>query len=136
MSEDSETFEFVDRRHSAASAPTDASASAEDAAGSPDERGTNLEDEPSPEGGHPRLAAADRLLMCLDILHQGAWIALGLVQDPVTNKVEANLPEARALIDATAAIVEAAEPLVDGKAMQELRNLVSTLRMNYVNQTR
>src|SRR4051794_4493955 len=45
-------------------------------------------------GAMPRLNVRDRLLMCIDILNQGAWISLGLISDPATGKVEADLPQA------------------------------------------
>ena len=131
MPDSEESFEFVDKRRSSGEAVPDEPAQETDdrsaAAGEPE---SATHGEP-----HPRLAAADRLLMCIDILHQGAWIALGLVTDPVTNQVQKDLGEARVLIDATAALAEHAEGFVDEPVKRELRNLVATLRMNFVNQS-
>jgi len=129
MPEDEEHFEFVDKRGTGSTG--DASAGARSDSGQ-----TDAGEEPDGAGKHPRLAAADRMLMCLDILHQGAWIALGLVEDPNTQKIERNLTEAKALIDAVAALAESVEAFVDESARRELRNLVATLRMNFVNQSR
>jgi len=133
MPEDEEHFEFVDKRGTGSAG--DASAGARSDSGQTEAGGSSGE-EPDGAGKHPRLAAADRMLMCLDILHQGAWIALGLVEDPNTQKIEKNLTEAKALIDAVAALAENVEAFVDESARRELRNLVTTLRMNFVNQSR
>lgn len=88
------------------------------------------------QGGHPRLNARDRLLMCIDILGQGAWISLGLHTDPVTQQVEKNLAEARAQIDAVAALAQAVDSMVEPDLQRELRRLVGDLRANWVNQSR
>jgi len=132
MEEEEEHFEFVDKRRTAQS---------QDARGGEYERAQQEPQsggKPQPEETqeHPRLAAMDRLFMCLDILQQGAWIALGLVTDPVTNKVERNLEEAQQLIDAVAAICEVLDPAVEEPVRRDLRNLVANLRLNYVNQVR
>lgn len=129
MPEEEEGFSFVDKRGAAA-----------DAADSAPTAGVGDNPEPpedaEAEGDHPRLAARDRLLMCIDILHQGAWIALGLVTDPVTSKVEQDLNEARLQIDSVSDLVDKVIPLVDESIQRDLRALVSTLRVNFVNQSR
>lgn len=135
MQENEETFEFVDRRFRREESGMENEAPQGAAEGT--SQGAEEQKRTADAGErHPRLAALDRLLMCMDILHQGAWIALGLVADPVTNKIERDLNEARALIDAAGAIADATEPLADDDIKRELRNLVATLRMNYVNQVR
>jgi hypothetical protein len=131
MPENEESFEFVDkRRTSGDTSPEKPRPRPADDAELPPTQESDARGEP-----HPRLAAADRLLMCIDILHQGAWIALGLVTDPVTNQIQKDLGEARSLIDATAALAEHAEAFVEEPVKRELRNLVATLRMNFVNQS-
>lgn len=131
MSEQEESFVFVDKRG------TSGQSSAPDAETS-ESTSPEANAEPSPDGegteSHPRLAANDRLLMCIDILHQGAWIALGLVNDPVTNTVEKNLDEARVLIDSVSDLAARVEPRVDASIQRDLRTLVSNLRVNFVNQ--
>lgn len=132
MPEEEEHFEFVDKRRTARSADDQP-----DTAERPQEATTRSDEaEARSESEHPRLAAADRLLMCLDILQQGAWIGLGLVPDPVTQHVERNLDEARQLIDGAAALAEIVEPGVDEPIRRELRTLIANLRLNYVQQVR
>lgn len=134
MPEEEEHFEFVDKRRTARPAGEADERSAAGPAASAG--GAGQRDAEEEASRHPRLVAADRILMCIDILQQGAWIALGLVEDPVTNKVERNLDDAKILIDGVASLAENVEPLVDESAQRELRNLVAMLRMNFVNQAR
>jgi hypothetical protein len=82
----------------------------------------------------PHLKAVDRLLMCVNWLHEGAWIALGLVQDPATEKIEQDLEGARAAIDSIAFLVSKADPHVDEATRRELKNLVMDLQLNFVQQ--
>ncbi|MGC8669264.1 MAG: DUF1844 domain-containing protein [Chthonomonadales bacterium] len=82
----------------------------------------------------PPLTIQDRLLMCIDILHQGAWISLGLIADPSTGKVEKDLDAARRAIDAVAFLADQAEPLMDDGGRRELKRIVADLRLNYVRQ--
>lgn len=132
MPEEEERFEFVDKRRTTGGSP--------EAESKEDDRTASSAAETPPgsdeSGEHPRLAAVDRLLMCLDILQQGAWISLGLVLDPVTQKIERNLGEAKQLIDACAAIAEIVEPSVEEPFRRDLRNMVANLRLNFVNQAR
>jgi hypothetical protein len=131
MSEEEESFEFVDKRRTTVDARVQAD-------GPDDGAETRTDDNAGTDDGagetHPRLAARDRLFMCTDILHQGAWIALGLVKDPVTDKIEKDLNEARVLIDSVADLVARIEPLVEEPIRRELKSMVATLRMNFVNQ--
>jgi hypothetical protein len=82
----------------------------------------------------PHLSATDRILMCINWLHEGAWIALGLVQDPATEKIEQDLEGARAAIDCIAHLVGKVETKVDEATSRELKNLVRDLQLNFVQQ--
>ena len=133
MPEQEESFVFVDKRGAAGKSEPPQSETGADETKPPEPKDDAAQDDAAREA-HPRLAANDRLLMCIDILHQGAWIALGLVNDPVTNQVEKNLDEARVLIDAVSDLATRIEPRVDASIQRDLRTLVSNLRVNYVNQ--
>lgn len=135
MQNEEEGFEFVDKRRTTGSADAETPTPSGKSEAPREEDVESFEGTGGEGGVHPRLAAADRLLMCIDILHQGAWIAMGLVNDPVTNQVQKDLAEARVLIDATAGLAEHAETYVEEPVKRELRNLVATLRMNFVNQS-
>lgn len=123
-------FTFVDKRGGVDK--PDADIPTADLDLEPDDNDPAAEQDDGSMPPHPKLGARDRMLMCLDILGQGAWIALGLHADPATNEVTENLAEAKAMIDSLAAVATAVEPLVDGPLKREIRNLVTDLRANYV----
>jgi hypothetical protein len=123
-------FTFVDKRGGADSPDALPQTPEMDTELDDSDQAPEQDDESMPP--HPKLGARDRMLMCQDILGQGAWIALGLHADPATNEVTENLAEAKAMIDSLAAVATAVEPLVDGPLKREIRNLVTDLRANYV----
>ncbi len=124
--EEQEGFNVVDKRRVNA-----------EAAGQPAEEEIDAPPPPEPEQearmeGLPQLKVRDRLLMCFDILYQGAWISLGMVADPSTGKVEQNLDEAKVAIDSAAFLVGKLEGLVDEPTQREIRRVVSDLQVNFV----
>lgn len=119
-------FEVVDKRHTRRDDAAQEEAPHADASARPGET-------PSEEQ-LPPLTVQDRLLMCIDILHQGAWISLGLIADPSTGKVEKDLDAARRAIDAVAFLAEQAEPQLDDAGRRELKRIVADLRLNFVRQ--
>lgn len=141
--EEEQGFTFVDKRRTAqpASEPTADAAAPQSAPGKIDTSDVPPSppmeaegDERFPEGAH-RLSVLDRLIMCIDILNQGAWISLGLISDPATGKVEKNLPDAKIAIDAVASMAGQIENELDETTRRELRNLVRDLQLNYVQQS-
>jgi len=125
--EEPEGFEVVDKRH--VRRDGDASPAEEAPPAADQDEGTGPNEEQLPP-----LTVQDRLLMCIDILHQGAWISLGLVADPATGKVDKDLDAARRAIDAVAFLAEQAEPLLEDAGRRELKRIVADLRLNYVRQ--
>src|SRR5690348_583595 len=94
--EEEEGFSFVDKRRVNAEAAHNAEDPAQDETDAPPPP------EPEQEARRealPQLRVRDRLLMCFDILYQGAWISLGMVADLSTGQVEQNLDEAKIAID-------------------------------------
>jgi hypothetical protein len=141
-------FTFVDKRRvaqdaDAAPAGPEPSAAADDASApvAPnsglDANGADDASTPGEEPHtHPRLRPADRVLMSIDILHQGAWIALGLVTDPASGSIERDLGEARMLIDCVKALADQVQDHLDDQMQREIKSLVGNLQLNYVNQMR
>ena len=132
--EQEEGFSFVDKRRvspetppaeKAAPAPTEDSAESEE----------DFEAEFGSQAGLPHLSVRDRIFMSIDILHQGAWIAMGLRADPATGEVEQNLDDARIAIDCVTVLASKIEDVLDDATRRELKRIVSDLQMNYVNQT-
>jgi hypothetical protein len=85
-------------------------------------------------GGVPKLAVVDRLLMCIDILHQSAWISMGLVSDPASGQIERNLSDAKIAIDCVAFLAGKLEGQMDDSTQREIKRLVSDLQVNFVRQ--
>jgi hypothetical protein len=127
MAEEESGFSFVDRRHAAPETPP------AEPAGAPAEPGFSSEADDE-NGSLPALQFRDRLLMCIDVLHQGAWIDLGLVANPATGLVAKRIDDARAAIDAVSFLAEKAMVLVDEATQKEIRGLVTDLRLNFVRQ--
>ena len=134
--EEQEGFTFVDKRHAPVS-EENAPAPSDDYSGPAGSAGAEREAEDEsfgPTGPLHRLTVRDRFLMCIDILHQGAWIGMGLVPDPATGQIEKDLAGARAAIDAVAFLAEHVENQIDEATRRELRDIVNDLRLNYVRQ--
>lgn len=77
---------------------------------------------------------AELLRDLVNVVAARAWVALGLVPDPVTHHTAQNLDEARLAIDAAAALADLASPRLADSDRRDLQNLVATLRLNYVEQ--
>ena len=135
MSDEQESgFTFVDRRHANEAAEGERPA---ESAGSSAEAVSPEPTTGQPSGSPfqiPNLSSTDRILMCINWLHEGAWIALGLVHNPATDKIEQDLDGARAAIDCIVYLVSKAEPALDEATRRELKNLVRDLQLNFVQQ--
>jgi hypothetical protein len=136
MTEEESGFTFVDKRR----VPEDAGdVASEDASTSPSPNADSSAETDTPQDTSaapplPRLTVRDRLLMCIDILHQGAWISMGLVTDPATGKIEKDMAQAQIAIDSVAFLADKVEEMLDEQTRRELKNLLSDLRINYVQQ--
>lgn len=149
-------FTFVDKRtipqdtaeldspNSTTSGPETTTATADPMQGTDDNRaseqaadsgGSQDPDASNHPGAMPRLNVRDRLLMCIDILNQGAWISLGLISDPTTGNLEKDLIQAKNAIDSVAFLANKVELELDEETRRELRNLVRDLHLNFVEQS-
>lgn len=87
----------------------------------------------------PELLAPDLPVVLASMamgLEEQAWRHLGLVTNPVTHAVEKDLQKAKIAIDVVAFIVTQVSPLVSDIQRRDLQNKVSTLQMNFVQQSR
>jgi len=93
---------------------------------------------PSSGGAGPQaiplgaLPTADVLVWNLSLLAGKAWEGMGLVPNPLTNKVEKNLDEARLAIDAFAAIFEVLRLRIEEPTRREMETVLTNLRINFV----
>ena len=78
------------------------------------------------------LPTADVLVWNMSLLAGKAWEGMGLVPNPVTNKVEKNLDEARLAIDAFAAIFDVLRLRIEEQTRREMETVLTNLRINFV----
>ena len=78
------------------------------------------------------LPTHDLLVWMLSVLAAKAWEGMGLIANPLTNKVEKNMEEARLAIDAYAAAFEVVRVRVEERPRRDMETLLTTLRLNFV----
>jgi hypothetical protein len=123
-------LEFTDKR--VRDTPDEAGPPPADAAPAPAADETpaeTAEDEP--------LAAMDvyaLLTTTISLLSSGAWAWMGLTASPFTGKMEKDMPQAKTAIDTVAFLVDQVEPRLSETDRRDLRNMLSNLRLNYVQQ--
>jgi hypothetical protein len=127
-------FTFVDKRRTNPDAPPAEPSTSQEEANDPASPSSEADASAAEPHGLPSLSVRDRLLMCIDILHQGAWISLGLIADPATGQIERDLDQAKAAIDSVAFLAGQVEHELDDVTRRELKSLVSDLQLNYVQQ--
>lgn len=128
--EEENGFTFVDKRHTSASASESAEAPASPTASR--EAAPTEAAETGPTGPLHKLTVRDRILMCLDILSQGAWIAMGVLEDPATHERTSDLAAAKRAIDGVAALAELVKPELDPATQRDVDALVSEMKLEYV----
>jgi hypothetical protein len=135
LAEEESGFTFVDKRKPAASEEPQASEAPTEQTAPTAAPETELEVEGDEEQRLPHLTVRDRLLMCIDILNQGAWISLGLLSDPSTGQIEKDLPQAKVAIDCLRLLAEKVEADLDDVTRRELKSLLNDLQVNFVQQS-
>jgi len=133
--EEEQGFRVVDKRGAAPGAEEPAAPATEQAAqGGPSE----AEDE-SGEGfeGAEQVEPIDVygvLRYCIALLQGHAWQAMGLVPNPINNKIERDLDQAKVAVDCVAYLVQQLEPGAAPDELPGLRSLLSDLRINFARQ--
>lgn len=75
----------------------------------------------------------------IGLLAADAWTRLGLIANPVTGKVDKDLPQARVAIDCAAAligVIDTQESQLPESLRGDLRRVLSDLRINFVEQSK
>jgi hypothetical protein len=97
--------------------------------------------EPPPDAGASQavplaaLTTTDLVHSFLSLLSLKAWEGMGLVPNALSGKTQKNLDEARLAIDAYAAIFELLRSRMDEGPRREMENLLTTLRLNFVDKS-
>lgn len=81
------------------------------------------------------LATSDLVHAFLSVLALKAWEGMGLVPNAVSGKTQKNLDDARLAIDAYAAVFEILRSRIDEGPKHEMENLLTTLRLNFVDKS-
>lgn len=133
---DAEGFTFVDKRRVAAdpseSQPVPEPQAAQPASGDADTP-ADLESGDAPDTTH-QIA-----LYALGLLQMNAFQQLGLISDPKTGKANRDLAQARVAIDCVAAlasVLDAPDSLLDPNLRQDVRRVLTDLRLNFVTQSK
>jgi hypothetical protein len=138
MSEEQDTFTFVDKRRtqveSASSetsnaAPVDTPSPTESAA---EDRFDDDDETDAPPDTYSLIG------YCISLLASDAWQKLGLLADPKSGQAQPDLPQAKVAIDAVgdlaARLETASQEAVPESLRRDLRTLVNDLHLNYVSQ--
>lgn len=135
MTEEESGFTVVDRRR-AARPESESAASTPETSASTEAPAPPQTDSPAlslPDDALPRLTVRDRMLMSIDILQQGAWIAMGLIPDPATGQKEPpDMAAARTAIDCVVFLAKQVEGTLDDETRRHLRGLLNDLQMYFV----
>lgn len=95
-------------------------------------------EEPSPEdlaAGLPPVDVYALLGSFIGIMGAQAWQWMGLVKDPSTGKIEKDMAQAKVAIDAVAALAAQLEGKVSPSESEQLKAMLSDLRINFVRQS-
>ena len=76
------------------------------------------------------------LALFLGELRTLAWLRMGLVANPMTGQIETDLTQAKMAIDTVVYLAEQLEPHVAPEERLPLKDMVSDLRLNFVEQSK
>jgi hypothetical protein len=82
-------------------------------------------------GGQPT-SALDLVQMCIGMLNEIAWVKMGMVPDPMSGTLGADLPQAQLAIDCAADLAHRLERHVDARTQRDLQTLIQNLKLNFV----
>ncbi|HEY3414832.1 MAG TPA: DUF1844 domain-containing protein [Armatimonadota bacterium] len=91
----------------------------------------------STDEGAPQMPPIDvygLLKTTVSLLSNGAWAWMGLTPSPFTGEMDRDLDQAKVAIDSVTYLVAQIESHLDDESRREMQNVVSMLRVNYVQQ--
>jgi hypothetical protein len=77
----------------------------------------------------------DHLALMLDQISAVSWQKMGLQPDPITNRMEKDLYQAKIAIDTAAFLAHELEQNLDAEDRKQVQSLITNLRINYVQKT-
>jgi hypothetical protein len=115
--------------------PASEPAGADEAASAAGETTAQGADEQGDEAQLPDPSVDDILSLAISMLAAHAWQKIGLQASPATGRIDKDLGEARVAIDSLEPLVEQLVKRVPPREANELRAVLSNLRVNYVQQS-
>lgn len=122
--EDEPTLEVTDRRR--VGTEGDEAPAATQAASPEQDSGT--------EAPMPPMDVYSLLSTTIALLSNGAWGWMGLTTNPFTGEMDKDLSQAKVAIDTVAFLIDRVEPRLSEPERRDMRNLLSNLRVNFVQQ--
>ena len=132
MTDEEKGYEIIDKR---GVKPEDVNVESDTP---PEEPSQQAEEEPSLEdiaAGLPPVDVYTLLKSFIGMLAAQSWQWMGLVKNPSTGNIEKDLAQAKAAIDAIAALAGQLEGKISAHESEELRGMISDLRINFVRQS-
>jgi hypothetical protein len=117
-----ESFEVTDKRR--VHLDTDSAPLEAEAVEDPGEAGPSL----------PPMDVYALLKTTIGMLSNGAWGWMGLSPNPFTGEMERDMAQAKIAIDCVTYLVAQVDPHLEEADRREMQNVVSMLRVNYVQQ--
>lgn len=132
MTDEEKGYEIIDKRGVKPEDPgTEAEAPQEEASPQAGEE-PSLDDMAA---GLPPVDVYTLLKSFIGMLGAQAWQCMGLVKNPSTGNVAKDMAQAKAAIDAIAALAGQLEGRISDREAEELRGMISDLRINFVRQS-
>lgn len=85
--------------------------------------------------GLPPVDIYSLLKYFIGLLGAQAWQWMGVIKNPMTGQAGKDLPQAKVAIDSISALITQIESKLDESEQRELRNMLSDLRINFVQQS-
>lgn len=80
----------------------------------------------------PDMRPEDILRYSISMFNEIAWVKMGARANPSNGKITTDLSQAKLAIDAIAALAQLTEGRFEVHEVRDIKNLVSSLQMNYV----
>ena len=95
-----------------------------------------MSDDAGQQAQHKPIDVFEVLATSLELFSEVAWQKMGLRPDMGTGKIEPDMKQAKAAVDAAAAVAAILEPALEDEAdRRQIQNLVRDLRLNFVDKS-
>lgn len=85
-----------------------------------------------PQGAAPEMTTESAIRFALGLFIDLAWMQLGIRANPGSGEAKTDLSQAKLSIDSIAALIPLTEGRFDPHEIRDLRNMLSSLQLNFV----